>query len=326
MKLNLGYWAGIALLATIHLHALLLNLPFEIQIYFTLLPVLGTVYYFYNKISLSIPFLGITWNSSLFFMQILLIFIYFRIEPSWVYLVPNFIFIGIETIRIFWAKQLVSLSKSLKNFEEQSTQLNETFRQVRSERHDFLKHVSAIHYLLENNKHDEAKTYLDDLVGGYEETNLSIRGERGIVAGVLHQMYRRAKDAGIAISYDFDLPLSSLPLTDQNMITLMGNLLSNSIEACEEWQKEQKEQAMISLQFYKRSGLYLLICKNNTLPIPTNILDGLFQTYGKTTKNGAHKGLGTNIIHNIVKDHQGFLDFVHKNQEITIKIKIPAIR
>jgi LytT family two-component system sensor histidine kinase NatK len=67
---------------------------------------------------------------------------------------------------------------------------NETFRPVRSERHDFLKHVSAIHYLLENKNNKEAKTYLDDLVDGYEETNLSIKGERGVVAGVLHQMYR----------------------------------------------------------------------------------------------------------------------------------------
>jgi two-component system, LytTR family, sensor histidine kinase NatK len=51
------------------------------------------------------------------------------------------------------------------------TIINETFRIVRSERHDFLKHVSAIHYLLESEKNQEAKDYLDQLVDVYEETN-----------------------------------------------------------------------------------------------------------------------------------------------------------
>ena len=150
--------------------------------------------------------------------------------------------------------------------------------------------------------------------------------QRGVVAGVLHQMYRRAKASGISVVYDFDLPLSSLPLSDQHMVTLIGNLLSNGLDACEEWQQKEKKQAILTLQFYKRSGLFLLVCKNNSLQIPTNILDRLFQTYGITTKKGEHEGLGTKMIHDLVKDHQGFLDFVYRDQEFIIKIKIPAIR
>lgn len=105
----------------------------------------------------------------------------------------------------------------------------------------------------------------------------------------------------------------------------LGNLLSNSIDACEEWQKTQNKQAHLTLQFYKRSGLYLLICKNNSQPIPTEILDELFHSFGKTTKGDGHEGLGTKMILDIVQAHQGFLDFVFKEQEFTVKIKIPAI-
>ncbi|RID81382.1 hypothetical protein D1970_21985 [Mesobacillus zeae] len=36
------------------------------------------------------------------------------------------------------------------------------------------------------------------------------------------------------------------------MVKLLGNLLSNSIEAFDDWQKEHKQQAVITLQFYKR--------------------------------------------------------------------------
>ncbi|MEH7122598.1 GHKL domain-containing protein [Bacillus sp. JJ1773] len=326
MKLNKTYWGIMALLGIVHLNSLLKNLPIQIPIFITCFLITGLIYFLYKKIPIKVSVLGYIWTSGLFFIQALLILIYVMVKPSWIYLIPFFIFIGIESLRVFWATEKTSFTTKLKVFEEQNNQFNETFRLVRSERHDFLKHVSAIHYLLEDGKPIEAKSYLDKLVDGYEETNLSIKGERGVVAGVLHKLYRQAKASGIEVVYDFDLPLSTLPLSDQHVVALIGNLLTNSIDASSEWQRNHKEQACITLQFYKRSGLYLLICKNNSLPIPPNILDELFQTYGKTTKTGDHEGLGTKIIHDIVKDHQGFLDFVYKDQEFTVKIKLPAIQ
>ncbi|MEH7384395.1 GHKL domain-containing protein [Bacillus sp. JJ1521] len=228
--------------------------------------------------------------------------------------------------RFSLSKKMKTLLENAKHFDEQRAQFNETFRVVRSERHDFLKHVSAIHFMLENKQNEEAKHYLDELVEGYKETNLSIKGERGVVAGILHQMYRKATALDIAVVYDFDVPLSTLPLSDQQIITLVGNLLSNSIEACEEWQKKYNKQAILTLQFYKRSGLFILQCKNNSLPIPAQVLDQLFINFGNTTKGDGHEGLGTRLIQDVVNESNGFLDFVHKDEDFTIKIKIPAIR
>ncbi|MEH7352241.1 GHKL domain-containing protein [Neobacillus drentensis] len=326
MKSIILYWLALAVLGTVHLHRLTLMLPWNIPIYLTCLLVIVIIYYFYKKSITHISISGVKWNSLLFGLQLLLVVIYTALKPSWVYLALLILFIGIECIRLSVAQKLAALTRENHLFKEQTAHFNETFRIVRSERHDFLKHVSAIHFMLETGKHGEAKAYLDELVESYEETNLSIKGERGIVAGSLHQMYRRAKTAGIPVVYDFDLPLSTLPLPDTVMVKLLGNLLSNSIEASEDWQKEHKQQAVITLQFYKRSGLFLLICKNNSLPIPPPILDGLFQRYGKTTKANGHEGLGTKIIKDIVNDHHGFLDFVYKDQEFTVKIKFPAIQ
>ncbi|MFS0820182.1 sensor histidine kinase [Bacillus sp. 1P02SD] len=224
------------------------------------------------------------------------------------------------------SKKVKTLLEEAKHFDEQRAQFNETFRVVRSERHDFLKHVSAIHFMLETSKNEEAKQYLDELVEGYKETNLSIKGERGVVAGILHQMYRKASALHIEVVYDFDVPLSTLPLSDQQIVTLIGNLLSNCIDACEEWQNKYNKQPFLTLQFYKRSGLFILQCKNSSLPIPTQVLDQLFVSYGKTTKGDGHEGLGTKLIQDVVHEANGFLDFVHKEEEFKIKIKIPALR
>ncbi|WP_226682795.1 sensor histidine kinase [Sutcliffiella horikoshii] len=295
--------------------------------YISLLVAAALTFYFYRKINVQIASLDWKVNSVLGIAQLLVVSIaLFAPLPPWLTFAPILVFAAGEYVRITTSLHFTRLHRDLDQHEEQRAHINETFRIVRSERHDFLKHVSAVHFMLEDREAEEAKRYLDELVENYEETNYSIRGERGVVAGVLHQMYRRGKAAGVSVVYDLDLPLSTLPIGDQKIVALLGNMLSNGLDACEEWQTERGQQAILTLQFYKRSGLYMLICKNNTLPVPVNVLDSLFATYGHTTKGGEHEGLGTKIIKDIVEEHQGFLDFVCKNEEFTVKIKVPAIR
>ncbi|MFD1737842.1 sensor histidine kinase [Bacillus salitolerans] len=325
MRIVIIYGGLIWGLGVLHLQALLASFISDIPIYYAVIVVGGFVIYFSRRQPLQISVIGLRLNSMLFMIQIALFYMYTVLEPSWFYLFPALIFLAIEYERILLGRRLTLMDSQLEQYEEQKNQLNETFKTVRGERHDFLKHVSAIHFLLEKRKFDEAKDYLDELVEGYEETNLAIKGERGTVAGILHQMYKRAKKAGISIVYDIDLPVSSLPMTDHHLVTLLGNLLSNSIEACVEWQIHNNKQASITLQFYKRGGLYILICKNDSMKIPTEVLDELFKSYGNTTKAGEHEGLGTKLIHDVVEEYQGFLDFVYKNEEFMIKIKIPSI-
>jgi two-component system, LytTR family, sensor histidine kinase NatK len=228
--------------------------------------------------------------------------------------------------RLRLKRRIEESNRLISSYEEQLAQINETFRIVRSERHDFLKHISAIHFMLDNNQAKEAKNYLDQLVESYEETNLSIKGESGVVAGVLHQAYLRGKKAGVEVIYDLDIPLSTLPLENQKIVALIGNLLSNSLDACVEWQEKRGIPACVTLEFYKRSGLFILQCKNNSLPIPAPILDELFHSYGKTTKGGTHHGIGTKIIKEIIEEHHGYLDFMHKDEGFAVKVKFPSFR
>ncbi|WP_404448356.1 GHKL domain-containing protein [Sutcliffiella horikoshii] len=324
MKTSSVYYGALGALLFLHIHALLGQwVPF----YISLIVAAALAFYFHRKVAAQIESLGWKVNSVLGMAQLLVVIVALTAPlPTGVSFAPILIFVAGEYVRLTTARHFTRLNRDLAQHEEQRIHINETFRIVRSERHDFLKHVSAVHFMLEDRKAEEAKLYLDNLVENYEETNYSIRGERGVVAGVLHQMYRRGKASGISMVYDLDLPLSTLPISDQKIVALLGNLLSNSLDACEEWQRERGEQAMLTLQFYKRSGLYMLVCKNNTLPVPVDVLDSLFATYGHTTKGGEHEGLGTKIIKDIVEDHQGFLDFVCKVEEFTVKIKVPAIR
>jgi two-component system, LytTR family, sensor histidine kinase NatK len=320
---NKIYWVAFGILGFFHLHIWLGHI---IPFYITILLVIGLVFCLNRVLVLQLVTLGTKWNIVLFGLQLVILLISMVDFPMGISSLPLLIFIGLEMVRNGWSNQVIELKRMSSKHEEQLEQINETFRIVRSERHDFLKHISAIHFMLENNKPNDAKQYLNELVESYEETNLSIKGESGVVASVLHQTYLRAKKSGIEVVYDLDVPLSTLPLSDQKIVTLIGNLLSNSLDASEEWQKQTGKAAAVVVEFYKRSGLYILTCKNNSLPLQVHIVDSLFHTYGKTTKGIPHEGLGTKIIKDIVEEHQGFLDFVHKGEEFEVKIKVPAIR
>ena len=267
---------------------------------------------------------GLGWNNVFWLCQAVLAGVSL-LAGSELFGMPFLVFAGLEAIRLSIAKRMDRQKRELRQMDEECAAMNEAFKRVRAERHDFLKHIAALHYMLEKGESAGAKAYLDDLVEGYEETNLSIKGELGAVAGILHQMHQRGKQAGIEVVYDFDLPLSSLPLQDKEIVALTGNLLVNSLEAAETWQKENGEQAAVTVQFYKKSALFILICGNPAVPIPAQTLDKLYQIPGITTKGEGHEGLGTKIIQDVVKANGGYLDFVHKDETFTVKIKLPAV-
>jgi len=247
-------------------------------------------------------------------------------ESEYIRLLFFLLFLLVEVIRAIQVRKLSKFSKEINRLDEEIFRMNETFRTVRSERHDFLKHIAAIHFMLEKEEFKEAGAYLDVLVDGYNETNLSIKGESGAVAATLHQYYLKAQKEGMEIIYDIEVPISSMPVPDKELVGLVGNLLENCVEACLNWKKVNQQHAIITLQLVKRSGLYILTVKNKSLPIPAKILDRLYHQYGLSTKAGNERGYGTKIIADIVKKHQGVLDFVYKEEEFTVKIKLPSIR
>jgi two-component system, LytTR family, sensor histidine kinase NatK len=320
------YLLAFAILISFHAEAVFYMLGWNISFYLTGIISLIVCFLVGRKIKTGLyNSLGYKCNAVFMLIQFVLPLLYLFISPEYTYLVVMILAGGLEFLRKLADGRVSGLQRLIKQIESEQAATNETFKMVRSQRHDFLKHAAAIHYMLDNGQNKEAKEYLDSLVDVYEETNLSIKGETGVVAGILNQMYRKAVSEKIDVNYGLDVPISALPLKDQDIVALMGNILSNAIEAAHSWMAVNGERPSVAMQFYKRSGLFILTCTNSSVPIPVAILDCMFEKYGQTTKKGNHSGLGTKIIKDIVTKYNGYLDFTYKEEEFTIKIKIPAV-
>lgn len=140
--------------------------------------------------------LDVTWS-----IQILLMGVYVFSEPSLAYICVLLSSIKLFTYSVKDRKTKNMIFEKIAVTEVQHDNYNQTFEMLRKERHDYLKHINAIHYLMQKQSGEEAKQYMEVLIDGYEETNLSIKGEHGAVAAILHSIYKRAHTSNIAFGY-----------------------------------------------------------------------------------------------------------------------------
>lgn len=321
------YWLLISFYGAIHVNLFLKHIGISFPIYSIYIALAIVCFLLYKYINIEMKeTMNLRIETIIWFVQSLVIVLNSQYSISYWSILYLLLFVFLEMGRITLMKETSLVLQENNDLYEQLQHYNELFQVVRSERHDFLKHIAAIQFIVDKGEGgEEAKRYLSQLVEGYAETNLSIKGENGAVASILHRIYKQAQEKNIDIMYDFDVPLSTLPMKEKHIVELIGNILSNSLEACEEFQIHDKKQAEMVVRMTKRSGFYLLSCKNSSMAIPESIVDFLFVKFVKSTKRGQNRGYGTKIIYKIVRDHQGYLDYTYKESSFYIKIKIPAI-
>jgi LytT family two-component system sensor histidine kinase NatK len=225
-----------------------------------------------------------------------------------------------EILRGLLIPRALVLLETSAHHERERAHTDILFREVRAERHDFLLHVGALQQLLADERWSEAKQYADQLVGTLQSTNEHIRGEASAVAACLLGHRRQAEQLGVRLTCHLEAPLSALPLSAVEQVRLLGNLLSNALEAA-----ATTEPRSVHLTTAIKNGLYLLEATNSTPPLPPDLVDSLYQRFGLTTKSGSHQGLGTYIIHNIVTRHHGHLDFRYDGKTFKLKLKFPLL-
>ena len=206
----------------------------------------------------------------------------------------------------------------------QMARMNDTFVDIRAQRHDMMMHVGAIHYLLESGQYDEAKDYLEQLVSTYDTVHESIKGEHGHMSALLYPVRLQAEKSGVAVLYNLELPLSAMPLSHVDQIRLLGNLLHNALDAASA-AAEAGAESRIKLQSSRAGGHYMIELSNTSTPVPAYLLDKLYTTGGASTKGGSHEGLGTYTIGQIVRSNKGKLDYKWDAPEFYVKIKLPII-
>lgn len=174
-------------------------------------------------------------------------------------------------------------------------------KEVRKYRHDLSNHLNMLYYFIDTHNFEEAKQYLDNMSIDFNKINQSfyfINTKNKAVDYMLNSKLLVAREKGIDVKASVGL-MESLYVSDTDLCTLLGNLLDNSIEACQLFQKANPF-IRVNIQLVKKN--FMINIKNSSNPVQTDE-EGNYITNKKT---GDH-GLGMLQINRIIKQYQGFI-------------------
>lgn len=133
-------------------------------------------------------------------------------------------------------------------------------QEVRKYRHDLANHLNMLYYFVDTNNFEEAKQYLEWMGIDLEKIN---KGFYYIETGnqamdfILNSKLLVAREKGIKVEANVGT-MHDLFVSNLHLCTLLGNLLDNSIEACQLFEKGEPF-IQINIQLKKILSLILKI-------------------------------------------------------------------
>ncbi len=193
------------------------------------------------------------------------------------------------------------------------------YDQVKKVKHDMLGHLIALGGYLENDRMDDAKSYIRQL---HHEINFTKRGSiSGNVAvdAVINNRIAFAEKDNITIVSEAALP-KEMCIDDLDMSVLIGNLLTNAIEACQRLEDKSSKRVYLGIK-YRRSSL-IIIVRNSFNPNSIKVSDGKYIS-SKSHRSGTDIGIGIANIETVVERYGGLSEIKIENDEFVTKIIIP---
>ena len=205
-----------------------------------------------------------------------------------------------------------------KNQTDMYRSISENFVKQRRRTHEYKNQILCIESLINTENYAELKNYIKN-ISGHLSTELDyIKTNNVIVDAILNSKYRETLEKGIIFIFQLN-DLSKINLSDEDIVVILSNLLSNAIEACEKYSGKK----VIKLKFIKE-GDDIIISVKNTYNGELEIRDGEIQS-SKLTDND-ERGIGIKNIIDVIEKYQGSYTIQNDKEEFYFSIMLPDFK
>lgn len=299
----------------------------------TLILILKTISYFIGNDKINIPsrywyMIMITFVVSL---VILMIIGEIGISTPYHYNKPTYFVIsciGILIINIFVQYIFIQLSRYYEReqiyntikvgneiMEKSYIEREQVYKETRKLRHDFKNHIICILTLIESNKIDEAKKYVEQISETITIYPAVINSGNDVVDAVLSQKLVEAQKLNIYMHIEATVPREA-EVKPMDLCSILSNVIDNAIEAAMKINKKNERKIKIKINQYKD---YLFIAVLNT--VESNPLEGI-KKIRTTKRDSRNHGLGIQIVQNAVEKYNGSIEYIYTNNTVEVKILI----
>ena len=204
----------------------------------------------------------------------------------------------------------------VKNQTEMYQSISENFDSQKRKTHEYKNQIVCIESLLGNKKYPELEKYVKEIYGYLDKELDAIDTNNVIVNAILNTKYQEAEEKGIVFVFRIN-DLSQIRMKDEDVVTILSNLLNNAIEACEKCD----DKKIIKLKFVIEDGMVIIAVKN-TFSHPICYENGEIKS-SKISRTEEH-GIGIKNIIKVIEKYNGSYIIKDSKKEFYFSIIIPA--
>ena len=203
-----------------------------------------------------------------------------------------------------------------KNQLEMYRSISENFDYQKRKTHEYKNQISCIESLLGKKQYSKLEEYVKKIDSSLNSEPDAINTNNIIVNAILNTKYQEADAKGIVFVFRVN-DLAGIRIEDEDVVTILANLLNNAIEACEVCE----DKKVIKFKFVKEDDRIIIAVKN-TYKYDVVYEDGEIKS--TKTSNIEEHGVGIRNVIKIIEEYGGSYVIEDKNKEFYFSIIIPV--
>lgn len=193
-------------------------------------------------------------------------------------------------------KRLINIEKT-RSEQRYIKEIDEKYNEMRTIKHDMNNHLSAILFLMDAGKNDEAKKYIRELTGAASVvSDIKKTGVRALDL-LLWNKASQALSKNIDLKMILEDEYTDIGVSEYELCSMYANILDNAMEAVE---KLDVADRFISLRSQRQMELMCIFCEN-----PYKDVSRENGSFVSTKADKVNHGLGLKQIQRIAEKHGG---------------------
>lgn len=201
------------------------------------------------------------------------------------------------------------LEKQVNYQKEKYIQLGESYKTSRKIIHDIKHHNEVLKRFISEENYDEMYEYLTNYTSILENTYIKVNTGNLVIDALVTNYFDLAASADITFVTNLKVDNTKIPVSNYDLCTILGNLLDNSLNACEGL---PKKTAKISLTITTEKTDKFIIIIENSYSIQDN----------GSRRNPLEHGYGLDNVSNAVEFYHGIMKITSAGTYKTL-ISIP---
>lgn len=194
--------------------------------------------------------------------------------------------------------------------------ISENFDNQKRKTHEYKNQISCIESLLDKKQYSKLEEYVKKIYGSLNNEPDAINTNNVIVNAILNTKYLEAEAKGIVFVFRVN-DLSELKIKDEDVVTILANLLNNAIEACETCE----DKKVIKFKFVKEDDMIIIAVKNS---FNYDVVYENGEIKSTKTSSVDEHGVGIKNVLKIIEKYGGAYVIEDKNKEFFFSIIIPT--